>query len=81
MSPSLGVKRKYMSWDDTNLMRLELHTMSALKYTDGIMRFGPQFNRLTATKVELFVVSAALQERCSPVHTRVYRLCLNRAVV
>lgn len=60
MSLSVGVKRKYVSWDNTTLMRLELNTMSALKYTDGIMRFGPQFNRLTVTKVELFVVSLVL---------------------
>lgn len=60
-----------MSWDDTTLMRLELYPMSALKYTDGIMRFGPQFNRLTVTKVELFVVSVVLAITLQESHSRI----------
>lgn len=72
-----------MSWDDTTLMRLELYTMSALKYTEGIMRFGPQFNRLTATKVELFVVSVVQAVTLQESHSRIrdVPLCLPGSTV
>lgn len=71
MSLSVGVKRKYMTWDNTTLMRLELYTMSALKYTDSIMRFGTQFNRLIVTKVELFVVSMVPAVTLQESHSRI----------
>lgn len=71
MSLSVVVKRKYTSRDNTTLMRLELYTMSALKYSDGIMRFGPQCNRLTVTRVELFVVSLVLSVTLHESHSRI----------